>query len=115
MATVVLNPILERVRGKVGEVVFRRRLGKLEVYPRPVFRERVWTEAQRRQQERFRLAMAYVQRVRADPQALATYQTRAQQEGMTAFRLMMRDYFSAETSEVQMDFGSRIESGSSGD
>ena len=115
MATAELNPIFRRVRGKMGEIVFRYRLGKLEVYPKPQFRDRVWTEAQLRHQEHFRKAMAYVQQVRADPQALAAYQARAQQKGMTAFRLMMQDYFSAETSEVQMDFGSRIEPGSGGD
>ena len=95
MVSIKSHPILETFCGSLDDLVFRHRNGKLEVYHKPVFRNRVWSEAQLKQQERFRQAMAYVQQVKADPQALAAYQERARRKKVSATRLMLKDYFSS--------------------
>jgi hypothetical protein len=95
MVSIKSHPILEAFHGSLDDLVFRRRNGRLEVYYKPVFHNRVWSEAQLKQQERFRQAMAYVQQVKADPQALAAYQKRARRKKVSATRLMMKDYFSS--------------------
>lgn len=73
MAKVKLNPILEQIRGKVGDLVFKRYGEEVVISRPPDFEGREWTEAQLAARERFRQAALYGKIVMADP---ATEETR---------------------------------------
>jgi len=54
MAKVRLNPILEQVRGQVGDLVFKRYGGEVVLSRKPDYEGREWTEAQIAHRERSR-------------------------------------------------------------
>ena len=54
MANVKLNPAFESIRGKVGDLVFKTFEGREIVASMPDFGDRVFTDAQKAAQERFR-------------------------------------------------------------
>lgn len=95
MAHVKLNPVLESVRGKVGDLVFRKRNGTMFIARKPDAGNRVFTEAQKAVQERFRQAAIYGKMVMADAQARATYEQAARKKGHPIFSLMVGDFFNA--------------------
>lgn len=100
MAVVKNNPVLEGFSGMLGRtMVFRQMNGKTIVQSAPV-RTAPYNEAQRRQQGRFREAMAYARRLLANPEVKAAYTARAKTKGwhLNAFNLAVSEYLS--TKEV---------------
>ncbi len=95
MAKVRLNPIMEQVRGQVGDLVFRRFGDEVVMSRKPNTEGRVWTEAQMAQREQFRQAALYGKMVIADPQAKAVYEAEAQARGVPVFSVMVADFFNA--------------------
>ncbi len=68
MAKVLFNPVMEQIRGKIGDLVFRRTSGGMAV-----MRKTEPSVAQQHVRERFRLAAAYATQVQADPVRAAFY------------------------------------------
>ncbi|MFM1770764.1 MAG: hypothetical protein RJA22_3293 [Verrucomicrobiota bacterium] len=95
MASAKLSPILDRVRGKIGSLVFRR-FGQGTVLQRtPETTGQPSSPAQTAQRERFKLAAAYARMVMADPTLKAVYAPRAKNKGIGLFAVCMTDYLVA--------------------
>jgi hypothetical protein len=95
MAIVTLNPILERVRGEFGDLVFKHFGNEVVISHRPDFSGVQPTEAQLQQRERFRQAVLYGQLVMADPQKKAIYTQAVKAKGKPLFSLTVADFFNA--------------------
>lgn len=95
MAKVKLNPILEQMRGKVGDLVFRR-YGDEVVISRTPDREGIEpTAAQLAHQDRFREAALYGKMALADPETKTLYEEAAKAKGKPVFSLTVADFFNA--------------------
>lgn len=92
MADVGLNPVLERFRGAIGNLVFKRFFGRTVVARKADPSGREPTPAQTAVRSRFRLAASYAQSVFADPGRKAAYATVAAVRGSPIFSLAMTDY-----------------------
>lgn len=95
MAKVRLNPILEQVRGQVGDLVFKRSGNEVVIARKPDFSDREPTAAQTAAQERFRQAALYGKLVMADPQTKQLYEEAAKAKGQPLFSLTVADFFHA--------------------
>ena len=99
MATVKTNPIIEQVRGKVGDLVFKK-YGDGVILSRMADMEgREPTEAQQATRERFRQAALYGKMVSADPATKAPYEAAAKAKGQPVFSLMVADFPSIPSAE----------------
>ena len=95
MAKATLNPILEQLRGQVGDLVFKQYGDKIVVTKKPDLSNHKPTAAQRAQRERFRQATLYGKRILADPEARATYDEAAKARGKPVLSLMVADFLNA--------------------
>lgn len=95
MANVKLNPILEQIRGQVGDLVFRRYEDRVILARKPEPSGRPPTAAQAATRERFRQAALYGRMVMADPDARAEYAAEADERRMPVFSLTIADFFRA--------------------
>ena len=95
MAKAKLNPVLEQMRGKVGDLVFREFEGETVLSRTPDRSGVATTEAQLAAQERFRQAALYGKMVVADPTTKAIYEEAAKAKGQPVFSLMVADFFNA--------------------
>ena len=95
MATGEFNPLFESVRGAIGDIVVRHYGTRTVISRKPVFRNRVFSEAQKSSHERFRQATLFAQRLMADPRARAIYEEEARQTRKPILSLMIGDYFHA--------------------
>ena len=103
MAKVRLNPILEKVRGQVGDLVFKRSGEQMIIARKPDFSDRQLSEAQVAVQERFRQAALYGKMVMADPDTKQLYDAAAKAKGQPVFSLTIADFFNAPSvAEVDM-------------
>lgn len=82
MAKVKLNPILEQVRGQVGDLVFKRYGDEVIISRKPDMEGVEPTEAQLAAQGRFREAALYGKMVMADP-STSSGQARRQRRCMS--------------------------------
>lgn len=92
MANVKLNPILERIRGQVGDLVFRRFQGRTILSRKPDLAGVVPSEAQLAHKERFRQAALYGKVVMADAAQKSLYVEAAKERGKPVFSLTVADY-----------------------
>lgn len=92
MAKVKLNPIVESVRGQVGDLVFRNLRGDTILSSKPDFSGVEATAGQTANRNRFRQAVAYGQLVMADDNARELYEEAAERKGKPAFALMVADF-----------------------
>lgn len=95
MARVKLNPIIEQVRGAVGDLVFKRYGDDVVLSRKPDLEGTEPTEAQLAQRERFREAALYGKMVMADPETRALYDDAAKAKGKPVFSLTVADFFNA--------------------
>lgn len=95
MAKIKVNPIIEQIRGKVGELVFKRYGDDVVLSRVPDTEGREPTEAQLAIRERFRQAAVYGKMVMADPAAKAIYEEAAATKGKPVFSLTVADFFNA--------------------
>ena len=95
MAKVKLNPVLEQMRGQIGDLVFKHYSGDVVVGRKPDRSGVQPTDAQLQHQERFRQAVFYGQLVMADPEKKALYAEAAQASGKPLFSLTIADFFNA--------------------
>lgn len=97
MAKISLNPIMERFRGKLGDLVFRRYQNETVVCRRPDLSGVEPTPAQAAVKLRFRQAAAYASGVFADPLQKEVYQALAENRGIPAFALALTDFLKPPT------------------
>ncbi len=95
MAKVKLNPILEQIRGKVGDLVFKRYGDEVVISRMPDLEGVEPTEAQLAHRERFRQAALYGKMVMADPETKSLYVEVAKAKGKPVFSLTVADFFNA--------------------
>ncbi len=95
MASVSLNPVFNRMSGKLGDLVFKR-YGKGTILARrPDFASREFSAAQKAVQDRFRQAAAYGKATLGNAQARAPYDAASERDGQPVMSLMVRDYLTA--------------------
>lgn len=95
MARVKLNPIIDQLSGKVGDLVFRTYGGDTIVARTPDLSGVEPTPGQVAQRARFRDAAFYGRVVLADPPARAFYETVAANRDQPLFSLIVGDYLNA--------------------
>ena len=95
MAKVKLNPVLEQMRGPIGDLVFKHYGDAVVVGSKPDRSGVQPTDAQLQHQERFRQAVLYGQLVMADPEKKALYAEAAKASGKPLFSLTIADFFNA--------------------
>ncbi len=95
MAKVKLNPVLEQIRGQVGDLVFKHYGDEMVVGRKPDRSGILPTESQLEHQERFRQAVLYGRLVMADPEMKANYEKTAKAKGKPLFSLTVADFFNA--------------------
>lgn len=92
MAEVRLNPILDGVRGKIGDLVFKRFGDDTIISRLPNFANREFSEAQRLVHENFRQAAHYGSLVLADAAARAVYESVANARRQNLFSVVVEDF-----------------------
>ena len=95
MAKVTLNPTLEAIQGKVGDLVFKRWGDEEIVSKMPNRTGIVPTANQLAQMQRFRLAALYGKAVMADAQTRTIYEDAAARKGEPVFAVMVGDFLNA--------------------
>jgi len=95
MALVTLNPIIKRIRGKLGNTVFRRTAaGTFGSAGKIADMSKVkWRKAQQEHRQRFRQAVVYARAAMADPKVRAKYERAAAKKGKRPFDLAVSDFF----------------------
>ena len=97
MANVKLNPVVDRLRGRIGDLVFKKVFGTAYVARKPETGDREFTELQKANQERFRQATVYGKMAMADPQVRVLYEEAAKDKKQPVFSVMIADFFHAPT------------------
>jgi hypothetical protein len=92
MANVLFNPIMEQIRGKIGELVFRRFENRIIIARKADLSGHVPTAGQVEVRERFRGAAKYANNVMADPARRALYEPVAAKRGDPLRMVIMTDY-----------------------
>jgi hypothetical protein len=95
MAKVKLNPVLEGIRGAIGDLVFRHHGEEVIVGRKPDPSNTPPTAGQQAVRERFKLAALYGKTVMADPDSKQLYTTAAKAKGIPVFALALADFFNA--------------------
>ena len=95
MPNVILNPAIEGLSGKMGDVVFRynKKTGKTSTSKIPDMSKVKWSKAQKAQRRRFKQAVAHVQRLKTKPAVWPVYQKIAKKKRKRAWDVAMKDYF----------------------
>lgn len=94
MAIVDLNHTIDRLRGKIGKLVFRRNhSGTLSVTKVPDMSRVKWSPAQQEHRQRFKEAVAAARSAMADPVIRAKYEQAAAQKGKRPFDLAVSDFY----------------------
>ncbi len=94
MAEVDLNPTIRRLRGKLGDVVFRQTpSGKLTMIKRADMSNVDWNQAQQDQRQHFKEANTYAQAAMANETLRLIYENAARKRKKNPYRLAFSDYF----------------------
>jgi hypothetical protein len=93
MANVRLNPVLQSVRGKVGDLIFSKRNGGVFISRKSENANRIVTPAQQAVRDRFRQAALYGKAAMADPQVRALYAAQAKKRKRPIFSVMIENFF----------------------
>lgn len=88
MAKVKMNPVVETLRGAIGDLVFRRRNGKVVVARKPETAGRSFSTNQLAHLERFRQAAATLRPI---------YESASRVKDIQPFPLAVGDFFNAPT------------------
>jgi hypothetical protein len=108
MADVSLNPAFQSLRGKVGDLVFKKFNGRMIITLRPDMKNRILSQAQKDSNNRFRQAAIYGKMVMNNPQARAAYARAAKEKRQPMFSLMIADFFHApEVNEIDLNMYTR--------
>lgn len=94
MAKITLNPIIMRLQGRMGSVVYRRSHGGSQTMVKAPDMSKVqWSEAQKEHRRRFKQAVAYAKAAMADPDVRPVYEELAAKRGKRPFDMAVSDYF----------------------
>ena len=94
MAKLTLNPLLMRIRGKIGNAVVRLcHTGELQFVKAPDMSRVKWSEAQKEHRQRFKEAVAYARAATKDPQIKAFYVEMAAKKNKRPFDMAVSDHF----------------------
>jgi len=94
MAKIILNPIIERAQGKMGNIVFRRsHTGEMSITKLPDMSKVKWSQAQKAHRQRFKQAVAYAKAAMAEPTVRAVYAETAAQMNKRPLDMAVSDYF----------------------
>jgi hypothetical protein len=104
MTRVKVNPIIEQMSGRMGDLVFKRYGDDVVIARAPDRNGHEPTAAQLAAQERFRKATQYGKLALAQPQTRALYEAAAEEAGLPLFSFIVADYFRAPVvDEVNVD------------
>ncbi len=92
MTKAKLHPVMRGMRGKMGDMVFKRWNGRTIVAEAPDTEGRVWTPEQLAHRERFSKAVDYGQAALADPALRAIYEAVHAATKQPLFSLTVEDY-----------------------
>ena len=95
MTRLKVNPIIEGMSGKMGELVFKRYGDEVIIARAPDMSQRTFSPGQLAAQERFRKAAQYGKLALAEPASRAVYEAAAQAAGTPVFALTVADFFKA--------------------
>jgi hypothetical protein len=91
---VIFNKGIQAMRGRLGNLIFRRTYGgKVVVSAAPDMSRVKWSEAQKAHRLRMKQAVTYAHTALADPQVRARYEQEAAAQGRRPFNLAVSDYF----------------------
>ncbi|MBI4770527.1 MAG: hypothetical protein HY784_09005 [Chloroflexi bacterium] len=93
MAKVILNPILKKLRGQVGDLVFRRYGEQVVLSQKPERSEAPPTEGQLAARKRFRQAALYGRIALAESETRVLYEQEAKKRGQPVFSVAVADFF----------------------
>ena len=94
MAKVTLHPTIQRIQGKMGDMVFRLSYtGKMSVTKVPDMSNVKWSKAQKAHRQRFKKAVAYAKAAMAEPKVRAVYEKMAAKKQKRPFDMAVSDYF----------------------
>ncbi len=99
MAQVKLNPILDELRGQLGEVVFKRYGHKTVISRKPDMSKVKPSEAQLARRAQFKAATEYSKQALADPALKAVYAAAAARLNKPLNSVMIADFLNAPTVE----------------
>lgn len=107
MAKAALHPLLTRLNGQLGEIVFKQYGEKVVVARKPVFDNPQWSAAQKAGRERFRRAAQYAKAALTGA-AQERYRAAARATGRPAYRLALADYLNPPRVEAVSGAGAEI-------
>ena len=96
MAKAKLNPVLELITGKIGNLVFRRaHTGKLSLIYRPDMSRVKWSSTQKAHRARFKEAVLYAKLAMKDSTVRSVYEQMAAEKknNKRPFDMAVSDYF----------------------
>ena len=94
MTKIILNPMVQRAQGRMGNVVFRRsHTGEMSLIKLADMSNVTWSGAQQAHRQRFREAVAYAKAAMAVPEVRAIYEKSAAEKHKRPFDLAVSDYF----------------------
>ena len=94
MTKAKLHPLFNEISGTLGGFVFKiSKKGEAIIAQRPRKSKTGFSEAQKRQQQRFKEAAAYARAVLADPNIRAHYEEQALRLKKQPYPLAVSDYF----------------------
>ena len=91
MTKAKLHPTILEFRGAMGDMVFKKRYGKIYAYIKPTTSDGPPSEAQLAQRQRFTAAVEYGNIVMADDEARQLYELAGKDRDMSAFAVMVAD------------------------
>jgi hypothetical protein len=93
MLNVKLNPIIQAISGKLGDIVFRvSKTGKVTITKRADVSGVVPSEARLAQRERFKQAIEYAGAAMAEQEVRTVYETMAAKEHQGPYAMAFCDY-----------------------
>jgi len=92
-----MNAVLENMSGAIGDLVFRRRAGRVIVARKPEYTNRHPSASQLAHAERFRQAAAYAKAALADAILRPIYDAASKEKGVQPYPLAVGDYLNAPT------------------
>ena len=110
MTKVTLNPIIELITGKIGDMVFRRaHNGKLSLVRSPDMSRVKWSPAQKGHRQKFKRAVAYAKAAMKDPDIRLHYEQMAveKKNSKRPFDMAVSDYFQGNDLLWQKQMGDR--------
>ena len=94
MAKVTFRPTIKRIRGKMGNAVFRlSHTGELSMTKVPDMSNVKWSKAQKAHRQRFKKAVTYAKAAMAEPKVRVLYEKMAAKKGKRPFDMAVSDYF----------------------